>query len=340
LPRKSKHIAARLSVVHLRGPRLHLDAMPTSPSSVMHTKIDANHGQVDAHSPTALKDAGNDAVRAGQWVRACHMYTLAIDGVVGKSSPQAAADWYALDIQSKGLLHVLFSNRSLTYLNQKDAAAAAEDAEHCCSARPDFVKGHLRLISALAAGEAPVCERREACARALRACPGSKELVDLKVALDREAGVAPGQQACGVDEAAALAAQLAATKVIADDEADPRRALAAGDYGSALALGAHGVRKDLAAAETYLRIGSDGGDAAAARHLGMLLLESDRPAEAVEYLRRAAELGDEEAAATLGQLTAEAQQKREEALFKLRALASKGDERAKAMLESLQNESM
>ena len=53
---------------------------------------------------------------------------------------------------------------------------------------------------------------------------------------------------------------------------------------------------------------------------------------------RAVELGDEEAAATLGQLNVEAKQKREEALLKLRALASKGDERAKAMLESLQNE--
>lgn len=311
--------------------------MPSSPASVIgHTKIDAKHGQVDASNPAALKEAGNDAVRLGDFQRAAHMYTLALDSIVGKSEPKAAAEWYALDVKSKGLLHVLCSNRSLCHLNQKDAVAAAEDAEIACSARPDFAKGHMRLLAALALGEAPIEERRQACARGLRACPSSKDLVDLKVALDEEAGVAPGHEATGAEEASALAAQLAATKLIADDEADPRRALAAGDYGSALALGAHGVEKDLVAAERYLKVGADGGDAAAARHLGLLLLQEERAAEAAEYLRVAAELGDEDAAATLEQLTSEAKQKREAALFKLRALATSGDERAKAMLESLE----
>ena len=67
----------------------------------------------------------------------------------------------------------------------------------------------------------------------------------------------------------------------------------------------------------------------------MLLLESDRAAEAAEYLRQAADQGDEEAAATLLALGKEAEQKREQAVFKLRALASAGDERARAMLTEM-----
>lgn len=33
-------------------------------------------GQVDAHSPTALKDAGSAALKAGDLPRAIHLYTL------------------------------------------------------------------------------------------------------------------------------------------------------------------------------------------------------------------------------------------------------------------------
>ena len=321
--------------------------MADSPTSVLPTRIDPAHGKVDAQSPLALKEAGNDAMRMGDFTRATHMYTLGVDMIIGKNeTPAEAADWYTLDMASNGVLHVLLSNRSLTHLKQNDAAAAAVDAEAACLARPDFVKAHLRLLAALEAGEAPLEERREACTRGLRACPRAKELVEMKVALDAEAGVAPGGEAALAEEAARLAAQLAATKLVADDEADPRRAMAAGDYGSALALGAYGVAKDLNEARRYLQIGSDGGDAAASRNLGMLLLEESGSAsatempssyvgEAAEHLRRAAELGDEEAAATLKQLTEEADKAREQALGKLRALAASGDERAKAMLESL-----
>ena len=52
-----------------------------------------------------------------------------------------------------------------------------------------------------------------------------------------------------------------------------------------------------------------------------------------EMLRRAAEGGDESAAATCDQLLSEAKAREEEALFKLRALASGGDSRARAVLE-------
>ena len=323
--------------------------MVSSPASVIHSKIDAKHGQVDAHSPSVLKEAGNDAARCGDWTRATHMYTLALDMIVKGKASDDAADWYALDCESKGLAHVLCSNRSLSHLNSNDFASAAEDAEHACLARPDFVKAHLRLLAALKAGDAPLEERRAACARGLRACPRAQELIDVKMQLDAEAGDEPCEVAEDAKESASTLAkerllreqQVAAAKLIADDESDRRRAMAAGDYGSALALGAHGVAKDLELAEHYLKIGADGGDAGACRNLGFLLLEtpgSERAAEAAEYLRKGAELGDERAAEALEALHKEANQKREAALFKLRALAANGDARAKEMLEELQEE--
>ena len=307
--------------------------MAASPTSVT-SKISSEHGQVDAASPAALKEAGNDAVRNGDWNRACHMFTLGIDMILkaAPSPPEAANDWYAMDVSSKGVLHLLCSNRSLAHLNLKDCPAAAEDAEHCCLARPDFAKGHLRLLAALKSGGAPLEERHEACARGIRACPASGELRAAKAALDEECGVV-------VEETAeSLAERMAATRRIADDPSDSRRALAAGDYGSALALGAHGVSKNAALAEIYLRIGAEGGDAGAQRNLGMLLLQSDRQAEAAEALRDAAANGDEDAAATLSALKAEADAKHQQALFKLRALASNGDARAMEMLRQLDAE--
>ena len=127
---------------------------------------------------------------------------------------------------------------------------------------------------------------------------------------------------------------------MADDPKDPRRALAAGDLGSALALGAHGLPKDLVAAEHYLKIGAEGGDAGAMRNYALLLLQIDdrRAAEAAEWLRRAAELGDEEAADALKQLQKEADDKHSQALAKLRMMAERGDERARAMLVQLELE--
>lgn len=235
------------------------------------------------------------------------------------------------------MLHLLCSNRSLAHLNLGDTSAAIQDAEACCQARPGFAKGHQRLLAALAAAGAPLEERREACARGRRACPNSAELRDAQAELDAEAGVEP-EEAIGAAEAAALAAQLASTRLIADDPSHGQRALAAGDLGSALALGAYGEVKDLAEAERYLRIGAEGGDVGAQRNLGMLLLQSDRAAEAATYLRLAHGQGDEEAGATLDALRREAEGLREKAIFKLRALAANGDARATAMLEQLEAE--
>lgn len=292
---------------------------------------------MDASTPTALKEAGNDAVRVGDWQRAVHMFTLGIDMCVETSAEPADGAWYSLDKRSQGVLHLLCSNRSLAHLKLNDFEAAATDAEHCCQARPDFAKGHMRLLAALDATGAPLAERQAACTRGLRACPQSKELRDQRAALAAEMGRAPAE-AVGADEAMACAVQLERTRCIADDPTHPQHALAAGDLGSALALGAHGVDKNLSEAERYLRLGADAGDAGAQRNLGFLLLEGERTAEAASYLRLAKEQGDEDAAAAVDRLVVEADEAHAQALFKLRALATKGDERAKAMLVELEQQ--
>jgi TPR repeat protein len=82
--------------------------------------------------------------------------------------------------------------------------------------------------------------------------------------------------------------------------------MASGDLGSALAVGAFGLAKDVAEAERYLRMGAGGGDVSSRRNLGLLLLEQGRLAEAMEQLGAAAQAGDTQAAATLQQVSQEA----------------------------------
>ena len=73
------------------------------------------------------------------------MFTVGIDMITNSSPPSDAAGWFALDVKSKGLLHLLCSNRSLAHLNLGDTSAAIQDAEACCQARPGFAQ---RLPSA------------------------------------------------------------------------------------------------------------------------------------------------------------------------------------------------
>jgi hypothetical protein len=301
-------------------------------------------GHVTADSPLALKEEGTKAFNAGDIKRAGHMFTLGIDLILQGKEPKDAAAWFSADAASAGVLHLLLSNRSLAFLKVGDAAGAADDAEHACAAKPDFAKGHLRLLAALAAmPEDTVEARRKACLRGIRACPSSKELRDAKANLDLEkhtsSGGKGGEAAATTDEDAEASAQLVATRKIADDPSDPRRAMAAGDVGSAFAVGAYSLPKDVALAQRYLRIGAAGGDAGSQRCLGLLLLEEGgAPEEAAEFLSAAAQQGDEQAADVLAQLGKEADEKRKAAMFKLRALASGGDLRAKEMLVQLEAE--
>jgi len=296
------------------------------------TKIDAEQGSVDANSPMSLKEAGNAALEAGDVARATHMYTLGVDMVLGDHATAESIDWYELDRKSDGggLLHALLSNRSLAHYKQKDFAAAIDDAERCVQACPDFARGHIRLLSALKAERKPLQEQREACSRGLRACPSCEEL--------QQANIELAGDSSSVNDDEEVAKVMEVTRRIANDPRDPKHAMAAGDLGSALAVGAHGEEQNLVEAEKFLRIGAKGGDAASQRNLGLLLLDLQQAGEAAQHLQAAATQGDDHAAEVLTALRKEAEQKAAAARFQLSLLASQGDERAKAMLEQLQSE--
>lgn len=134
--------------------------------------------------------------------------------------------------------------------------------------------------------------------------------------------------------------------------------MAATDLGSALAVGAFGLSKDLGEAERYLRIGMDGGDVSAQRNLGLMLLDVEGRFDDAVYERHpvlafalpvlthpfarlpqmaqlsgAAQAGDEQAAGKIVELQQSAKVQQEEARAMLERLANSGDERAIAMLK-------
>jgi TPR repeat protein len=266
------------------------------------------------------------------------MYTLAIDSLAHGMKRNSAGvasdeDLLALNRASDGQLAKLLSNRSLIYLKQGDAEAAVEDADACTRTDPGFEKGHLRLLAALEANGAPLGQQLAACERGLNECMTSQTLLTRKWQLKKACAAQhdAGSSQTDVDEEELVAE----TRRLADDLSDPRRSMAAADWGSLLAVGARGVAKDVVKAEHYLQIGSDGGEVSAQRNLGLLLLELQRPSEAALQLSKAAKLGDEQAVGILKQLAGEAEVRQTEMLAKLEALAADGDERAAAMLVDL-----
>ena len=246
----------------------------------MVTKIDPAHGSYHAESPAAFKDAGNAALKTDV-VRATHLYTLGIDMAVEGADMAGLdqAELYRLDEASGGALHALLSNRSFAHLEQGDSAAAVDDAALCCLARPDFAKGHMRLLAALQANGASNAERRSACAWAARAdvvCAqaGASQLEREKTGNAREEASA---QATMSD--AEAAAGIALTRRVADDRATPAPWPPA--ISDRLALGAHGCRR--------CRRGGAPWRAAATRrrrNLGLLLRSSTRRAGGGDTARR------------------------------------------------------
>lgn len=329
--------------------------------------------EFDGANPEKLKEQGNAALKTDVQL-ATRLYTLGIDLALGGSNvprPTTSAAWYAAEQRAEptGVLHKLLSNRSLAHRRAGDADAAIDDARACCACAPGFAKGHLRLLAALTAAGVPRETIRRTAARALLACPTDAALRAKVDTIERDAATAasltPGaaaraSAAAGPSSAAAASSsktqravsfeedgapsRLAETRRVADDASDPRRAMAAADLGAALAVGAHGVAKDGAEAERYLRVGVEGGDAVAHRHLALLLLDQGRAgrsgaaSEAAGLLRVAADRGDDEAKEILAALGAEAKQQAEHARFRLEALATTGDPRAIEILNQLREE--
>eukprot|EP00927_Polykrikos_kofoidii_P006723 TRINITY_DN12717_c0_g1_i1.p1 TRINITY_DN12717_c0_g1~~TRINITY_DN12717_c0_g1_i1.p1 ORF type:complete len:332 (+),score=86.05 TRINITY_DN12717_c0_g1_i1:137-997(+) len=283
----------------------------------------------------------NEAMGAGDVSKASRLYTLAIDtlaqGLKRDTNGVAAdADLLALDKSSEGLLSKLLSNRSMAFLKQGDFAAAVEDADTCTRADPAFEKGHMRLLAALEASGAPLRQQLEAAERGVAVCVHGEMLVKRKWQLKKaiaELGDVPGHVTGEADESL-----VESTRRIANDPSHPRHAAAASDLGSVLAVGAHGVAKDVKEAERYLRIGSEGGDVAAQRNLGILLIELQRPGDASIELSKAAAVGDEEAIKLMERLASEATTQKAEARAKLEMMAERGDPRAKEILAELEGD--
>lgn len=311
-----------------------------------HTRIQVPEGQVLPGSAIELREMANEAVGKGEHEKAIHLYTMAVD-IVTKSMPRdrdgiaSDADLVASNKASDGELARLLSNRSFMYVKVQDFEAAVEDADACTRADPTFEKGHLRLMVALEALGVPLEQRLLACENGLAACPESELLVkrkwQLKKALaDCPAGIPssiPGKGGETSMVAGRGSSAIEETRRLADDPTSPYHAAAAADYGASLAVGAHGLEKNVEEAERYLRIGAKGGESVAHFHLGRLMLESGRPADGAEELRLSAEAGNEQAAEMLQRLAAEAQAKQAEAREKLEALAATGDVRAIEMLK-------
>ena len=312
-----------------------------------------------------LRDAGNAAVAAKNFKQAAHLYTLAMDTLAnahglsrdenGRASPR---DLFACQQQTGGALSKLLSNRSLAHLRLGDDAAI-DDAVACTHADPSWEKGHLRVLQALQAQGAPVEQQLQAVHRGIAACPEGTLLRMEEKKLESAAAAAaaaaapeeedrqevpqtpPQKPKHGVvtpSSATGAAAPdddpLAETRRVAEDGTDPRRFMALGDLGAAMAVGAHGVPRDAKQAEVFLRRGARG-DVVAKRNLGLLLLDTGRPGEAAAVLSEAAQAGDEEAAATLAHLCQEAEAKQLQAREKLIQMASEGDARAAEILREL-----
>ena len=89
----------------------------------------ATPGQIEnATDPTSLKSAGNDALNKGDFVTASRMYSLGIDLLLGNKEPAEFSDseFFAMDVKSGNVLHLLFCNRSFTNVKLHDYQLAKE----------------------------------------------------------------------------------------------------------------------------------------------------------------------------------------------------------------------
>lgn len=297
-------------------------------------------GHVLPGSVDELRTMANDAQKKKDMPRAEHLFTMAINAAAkgmkrNQDGVASDADLAACEKANEGKLSQVLAERAQVYLKQGKTSAAIEDAETCTRANPRCEDGYRFLAQAYEASGAPLQEQLEACERGLSECPDSEYLVTAKWRLKKAISEKP--QGLTVGEVAETDAEtmVKETQRLADEISDPRHVMAAGDWGSILATGSHGVEKDLVQAELYLRRGADGGDVIAQRNLGLLLLELGQPGEASQELNKAAAAGDEQASEMLRRLVHEADIKRKEAMEKLEDMAAQGHPQARAMLEEL-----
>jgi len=291
-------------------------------------------------SAAELHEMANDAVRRGDDDKAAHLYTMAIDAATrgmkrDENGCATDADLLKQNKTSEGRLAKLLANRSLVYLKKQDLPAALTDAETCVRAEPGYEKGQVRLLAALEASGVSLPRQLEACEKGLEACPGSELITKWKWRVKKALAAQPT-----VDKADAASREndLETAQRLVDDANDPRHAMACADLGSVFAVGAHGMAKDVVKAEKLLRIAAKAGEVSAQRNLGLLLLELQRPAEAMEVLTEAVANGDDHAEKIVQQLAEEAKVKQAEMFEKLEGMAARGDARAAKILQEMRAE--
>lgn len=289
-----------------------------------------------------LRSMAKDAQKSGDVAKAEHLFTMAVNAAArGMKRDQdglaSDADLEACQKANEGKLSQVLAERAHVYLRQGKTAAAIEDADTCVRADPRCEEGHCLLVQVYEAVGAPLQVQLEACERGLSQCLDSEYLVAAKWRLKKAINERPEKGDTSDSAETSTETAVRETQRLADDTSDPRHVTAAADWGSILATGAHGVKKDLTKAQRYLRKGADGGDIVAQRNLGLLLLEQGQPLKASEELRKAAGAGDEQAAEMLRYLAHEADVKQKEAMEKLEEMAADGNLQAKAMLEELRS---
>lgn len=213
---------------HLTTPLKGASTDPTAKGAESFHTPAQQRGLVPA-APEELRALGNQALQDGELVKACHMYTMAIDSLSRELKTNdgvaSAADLYALNCQSGGELAKLLSNRSLAHLKQGDAAAAVEDADACVKADMTVEKGHMRLVVALEALAAPLAQQLKACEAGLAAVPQGSLLRARKQRLLKAIAAQPKEKrrAAQPQDHAPQESAIEATRRVADDPTDPRR---------------------------------------------------------------------------------------------------------------------
>jgi len=188
------------------------------------SSIKAENSTLDARSPSSLLEQGIEALSKEDSVTAGRVFTIAIDLLLDNKDPATlihpAGILSAIDVKSGGILHKLFSQRSIAMLKQTDYLAAKSDAELCTLTKPDYDRGHLNLLKALDSDGSSVEERRSVCSKALLSCPNCDELksLELRYALSKDENKAPTGSA-EVDQLAIMGATLK----IANEKDHPQR---------------------------------------------------------------------------------------------------------------------
>ena len=104
---------------------------------------------MEQHTSNQLSDLNDIGKEQEDWeVNRDHHKKLA-DNAFRSREFSEAIEQYSLALSFDPDNHVLYSNRSASYLSNNEKSKALSDAKKCVELKPDFVKGHSRLAASL-----------------------------------------------------------------------------------------------------------------------------------------------------------------------------------------------